>query len=608
MTVMKHRTMSSKLLAAAALLAAAVRLLSGAVITGELKQWHNVTLTFDGPATSETAEPNPFLYYRLNVTFSKGAKRYTVPGYFAADGDAAETGAAAGNKWRVHFVPDEPGVWTYRVSFRFGPEVAVSLDPQAGRPLPGDGASGRFTIAPTDKRGRDHRAKGLLQYVGEHYPRYAGTGEYFIMVGTQSPENFLAYFEFDNTVDHRGAAAKGMAFPDGLHHYEPHVKDWRPGDPTWKGGKGKGIIGALNYLAGKGMNTFYTLTMNVGGDGREIYPWIDYDERARYDVSKLAQWEIVFSHADRLGLQIILITQEEENEQLLGKLGVLRKLYYRELVARFAHHHALIWDLDEEMDRWRYFTTRDIQDIANYLRALDPYRHPIQYVQWKAELIADEKTYGRLLGFPNFDAVAMQHDPENTHAETIKWVDRSAAAGHKWLAGVIEVNPGIAPDQEDFWHDKVRKFSIWGNLMAGGFGTIFFFTRPHDDLNCEDWRSRDHLFDLMRYAHEFFTRYLPFHRMRHRDELTPAPEDYVFAQEGEVYAIYLPEGGTPQLDLSGVRGEFRVQWYDPRHGGALRDGTVRAVEGGGLRSLGSAPAEPKKDWAVLVRRVSGKER
>jgi hypothetical protein len=97
----------------------------------------------------------------------------------------------------------------------------------------------------------------------------------------------------------------------------------------------------------------YSLTMNVGGDGQEIYPWTSYEERAGYDVSKLAQWEIVLSHMDRLGLQLMVITQEEENEQLLGKLTTLRKLYYRELIARFAHHHALIWDLSEEMDRWR---------------------------------------------------------------------------------------------------------------------------------------------------------------------------------------------------------------------------------------------------------------
>ena len=579
-------------------------------VTGELKQWHDVVLTFDGPPASESGDPNPFLNYRLNVVFTKATRTVTVPGYFAANGNAAETSAAAGNQWRVHFVPDETGEWTYRVSFRTGNDIAVDPDPAAGRSLPPDGLSGKITIAPTDKSGRDHRALGTLRYVGEHYAQYAGSNQYFIQVGTQSPENFLAYWEFDDTVDHGGAENR---LRDGLHRYEPHIRDWRDGDPTWKGGKGKGIIGAMNYLAGKGMNTIYSLTMNIDGDGREIYPWTSYSERARYDVSKLAQWEIVFSHMDRLGLQLMLITQEEENEQILGKMTTLRKLYYRELIARFAHHHAILWDLSEEMDRWRYYTTADIQEICNYFKQLDPYRHPIQYVQWKGELVPDDKGYGRLLGFPNFDGTAMQHDPEFTHGATMKWVDASAKAGHKWLVGVIEINPtstGVVPDSADYWHDKVRKSSIWGNLMAGGSGTVFFFgyAYPNSDLDMEDWRSRDHFWDLQRYAHEFFTLYLPFHRMRHADGLTTDPRDFVFASPGEIYAIYLPEGGISELDLTAATGEFEVKWYDPRFGGALQDGSVRTVRGGALRSLGQAPREPDKDWTILVRRpppVSG---
>ena len=52
-----------------------------------------------------------------------------------------------------------------------------------------------------------------------------------------------------------------------------------------------------------------------------------------------------------------------------------------------------------------------------------------------------------------------------------------------------------------------------------------------------------------------------------------------------------------------MRGAFEVKWYDPRFGGELQDGSVRTVEGGGIRNLGQAPAERTKDWAVLVRRV-----
>jgi hypothetical protein len=571
-------------------------------IVGERKQWHDVQLTFAGPQTSETAKLNPFLNYRLNVTFRHGDKVYVVPGYYAADGNAAETSATAGNLWRVDFVPDEVGTWTYTASFRTGPEVAVSLDPNAGTATSFDGTRGAFTVAPSDKTGRDARANGMLRYVGKHFLQYASSKRYFVMAGTQSPENFLAYYQFDNTRDFRGQ--KGLPYPDQLHHYDPHVRDWKPGDPSWQGGKGKGIIGALNYLASKGMNSFYTLTMNNYGDAMDINPWISYDEHTRYDVSKLGQWEIVFSHMDRLGMQVMMITQEEEGEQTLGKMSVERKLYYRELIARFAHHSGIVWDLDEEMDRFRYFKTQDIEDIANYIKAIDPYKHPIQYVQWKAELIDDQRTYGRLLGFPNFDSTALQHDAENTHAETIKWLDKSDAAGHPWLVHLIEMNPGVRPDTEDYAHDRVRKLAIWGHYMAGGTGTMFFFTDPIGDLNMEDYRSRDHLFDLIHYAQDFVVRYLPVQDMRHADELTPAKDDYVLAKPGQIYAVYLPEGGSTALDLSQTPGRFEVKWYNPRAGGELQDGSVRTVEGGGSRSLGKAPSDTSSDWAVLVRKVN----
>ncbi|MCH8286443.1 DUF5060 domain-containing protein [candidate division KSB1 bacterium] len=260
-------------------------------MTGELRQWHTVTLTFNGPNTSENATPNPFRDYRLQVTFTgPGGRVSEVPGFYAADGNAAESGATSGRKWSVRFVPDAVGDWTYVASFRTGQDVAIRSSPSAGTPTAFDGATGAFTVAPTNKTGSDFRGRGLLQYVGERYLMFAATGERFLKGGADSPENFLAYAEFDGTYDAGG---------NFLHRYEPHVADWEPGDPTWQGGKGKGIIGALNYLSGKGVNSVYFLTYNVdGGDGRDVWPWTGDRERARFDVSKLEQWEIVFAYMD----------------------------------------------------------------------------------------------------------------------------------------------------------------------------------------------------------------------------------------------------------------------------------------------------------------------
>jgi len=140
-------------------------------VSGELKKWHKVTLTFTGPETGEAAQPNPFRDYRLSVTFIKGQKQYIIPGYYAADGTAAETSAKTGNKWRVHFVPDETGSWTYAVSFRTGPDIALMSDPKAGSPAAFDGVTGTLEISASDKTGRDHRAKGLTSRAAPTAPR-----------------------------------------------------------------------------------------------------------------------------------------------------------------------------------------------------------------------------------------------------------------------------------------------------------------------------------------------------------------------------------------------------------------------------------------------------
>lgn len=131
-------------------------------INGSLKQWHTITLTFDGPMLEETSEDNPFLNYRMEATFGNGVKQYTVPGYFAADGDAAETSTESGNKWQVHFTPDTTGIWNFEISFRKGRNIAISNDPSAGEGTAFDGKKGQFEIFPTDNADRDFRGKGRI--------------------------------------------------------------------------------------------------------------------------------------------------------------------------------------------------------------------------------------------------------------------------------------------------------------------------------------------------------------------------------------------------------------------------------------------------------------
>ena len=163
-------------------------------ISGELKQWHKVTLSLDGPfAHEQDDEPNPFTDLAFNVTFTheSGSPKYVVPGYFAADGDAANSSADSGTKWRAHLSPDKAGKWNYAVSFTKGKVAALDGKGEALKPF--DGVSGSFEVGAADKTGRDFRGKGRLQYVGTHYLQFAGSKEYFLKAGADAPETLLAY-------------------------------------------------------------------------------------------------------------------------------------------------------------------------------------------------------------------------------------------------------------------------------------------------------------------------------------------------------------------------------------------------------------------------------
>jgi len=550
------------------------------LVTGERKKWFPLTLSFMGPESSETAEANPFTDYRLWVHLSRQGKTVTVPGYYAADGNAAESGADSGGTWRARFTPDEQGPWEYRVSFRTGKNVAIATGEDSGEPVAFDGATGRFEVGPAEASSPGFYAQGVLKHTGKRYPQFAETSEYFIKGGADSPENFLAFADFDGTPP--------------SHRYDPHAADWRFGDPVWRGDKGKNIIGALNYLSGKGMNSVYFLTMNVEGDGKDVWPWTADTERFRFDCSKLDQWEIVFSHMDRLGVMLHVVTQEQENDQLLdgGELGIERRLYCRELIARFAHHPALVWNLGEENTN----TPVQRRAFAEYIRGLDPYDHPIVIHTFPSKR---QEVYSDLLGYATLDGPSLQlSDMRETYGETLKWMTRSRERGRPWFVCLDEIGPpsiGVKPDSEDPDHDDVRRYALWGNLMAGGAGCEWFF---QSDNGCEDWRSRDRMWELTRYALDFF-RQIPFVEMEPVEGAATGEGVWCLAKPDEVYAVYAPVGGGLQLTLP--EGRYDASWYNPREGGDLQ--MSHEIQGGDSLEAGHPPSDPERDWVLLVKKV-----
>jgi hypothetical protein len=183
-----------------------------------------------------------------------------------------------------------------------------------------------------------------------------------------------------------------------------------------------------------------------------------------------------------------------------------------------------------------------------------------------------------------------------------------------------EVGPaalGVQPDADDKSHDAIRQWGLWGHLMAGGAGVEWYFgstevgvlgrekQRIWWDLEAEDWRTREEMWRQTRVALEFFHRHLPFTRMQPQDRLASG-DAWVLAEPGEVYAVYLrPPWSTRSttLDLGPWPREYEVRWYDTLAGGEPRPGAVTRIVGPGPQPLGAPPADPERDWVVLVRRL-----
>jgi Domain of unknown function (DUF5060)/Putative collagen-binding domain of a collagenase len=547
------------------------------VVTGELLQWHTVTVGFSGPPASETGmtlpgayrAPSTFADYLLDCTFEHAASnaKFVVPGYYAGDGKGANQLSIGGNIWYCHFTPPTTGLWSWKTKYAQGTNVA-----QNGGGNPGgffDGASGTMDIVASDKTGRDFR--GLGRVVAKNGQYVFPNGQVLRKVGPSSPTNLLDYADFD--------AAKADA-----KTYSAHVADYTATDPTFADGKGKGLIGALNYLSSKGVTSLAVTTFDVQSG---VFPFLlKFDNQLQYDLSKIAQWQVVLEHANKVGIALTIKLQSDDDDLNMnqGKLFEERKLYYREMIARFGHHLAVTWDLGLDL------TPEQIEERSAYIKLTDPYSSPVAVRTSSATALTAWAPITTL------DVVSLQTDSMATIADaTASW----RAAGYIVTSdqqGLPAV--GVKPDAEDPTHDEVRTNALWGNLMAGGSGVGYYFgtSFAESDVSLQDFRSRDALFAQSKVALDFFASMAT--------PLTPSnalvnPGNWCLSSPSTL-VVYQQAGNAATVT---VTASYQVQWYNPRTGGALQTGSVASIDAGTAVSLGTAPTEATADWVVVLTAV-----
>lgn len=560
---------------------------------GSRKARQKLTFSWEGPYRTEAKET--FLNFRMEVAFTDPTgQQMLVPGYFAADGRAGESSATAGNVWRAHLVPLVPGEWTYRVRFYRGDGLAIIPSVEKGQSPALQENSGTFRVLPADEAAAGFLGKGKLQYAGGPFLRFTD-GDYFLKMGANSPEVFLEYADFDGT--------------DSERSYSAHLKDWTEGDPVWQGGKGKAIIGIVNYLKEQGINAHYFLLMNAYGDGKKAYPWTGPDSFYEYDVSKLDQWQMVFDHMMEAGVMPQLVLSEQENQSYFetkegGVFADSRKVYYREMAARFGYLQAVTWNIGEESG-WEKEPTygkaingQQRKEFAAYLRELLPYEELIVVHNGPSNTDA---IFEELLGHPAYTGISYQGNFENPlygYERIRHWREASDRWGHPWVVSYDE--PYTNPEFPDL--DTWRKHSLWAALMGGAAGAALYVGKGRD-LTIEDYRLYESYWKTMDRARRFFVdNHLPFNEMKPMESSEVGGGWGMSANSGD-YLLYLPEGGKGRMKVPA--GAYRLHWFDPAMGELYSTGLPRQVWHKGWMEAGNMTFKPQADWLLWLSRENG---
>lgn len=606
-------------------------------VGGTAVQHQTITVEWDGPAVGEgIGTTNPFLNHRLDVEFSNGQTSYTVPGYYAIDN------ATGQDIWRAHFTAPTAGQWDFTPNYYIGGNVAVTDINALGVPNATEinGQTGSVNIAAADPNAAGFLSKGTLQYTGGHYLQFAN-GDYYLKGGADSPENFLGYEGFDNTTKNSVPPARGI-----LHTYSTHVADWQAGDPDWDdddadaiANDGRGIIGALNYLHNLGdtaytgpakVNSIYFLPMNIGGDGQDTHPFASTtldlagnssNDNLRYDLSKLDQWETVFTHAQKKGIMLHFVLNEAEapNKQELdnASLGDERKLFYREMIARFGHHQAIVWNVSEEYNLGNGFGANDpaeaatVETFADWIKSIDPYGHPVTVHNAGNPNPGGGPTAGSwqyFIGDVSWDATSLQlFNNFQTLGDAVEAFRTATANAGRPIPIMIDEPESV----EDVSFDQVRKEMMWDILLSGG--NVEWYTRSQDQ-SLDNFRLLEQVYEETFYARRL-VEMTPFWEMNPADNLLSGEDGFagdsdpgeVFAKTNDTYALYLPGSDatdTGVLDLGGASGKFVFRWYDPTTG-QFADSPLGIVAGGGF-DLPDTPGTNgggDSDWAALLTRL-----
>ncbi len=495
-------------------------------------KWQTIELALSGPKLRSRGGPNPFAVMVEGTFTAPGGRTFRVPGFYDGDG----RGGPDGPVWKLRFAADEVGAWTWR---------SRSANSQL------DGQAGSFTVVPPAADAPDFYRWGRLEAVAtaENNIRYLKfrDGPYWLKAGCDDPENFLGAYQHYDTLKKRQAA--------------------------------------VDYLAGRGVNSLYIMSHNIGGDDNDVWPWLGKTAReakahgagdVRFDLAKLAEWRALFVYMQRRGVVVYLVLEDDSAWK-----GYDHGRYYREIVARFGDLPALLFNLGEEHNE-NYRLSEGLT-LARRLEEIDPYGHPrgIHNVNSPNDAYIDA---------PQIDFTSIQTGSPGARRGleqaldhnriAIDWLGRCRSRGKRPL--MIGFDEGRPEERRAAWWAAYLAGAVWeAHVLAP-------YDRPMSAWD-ETWTQLG--------GARAFLESTPFWEMQPHNELVASGRAFCLARLGAAYALYLPAGGAVTVNLPD-EGNYTFAWWSPANGVRGRF-TAGGQTPGGRQSF--TPPAPG-DWALRILR------
>lgn len=494
---------------------------------GQFAKWAKVEIVLSGPKSRGNGQPNPFGIFVDGVFTSPTGKQTKVPGFYDGDG----TGGLDGNVWRVRFSADESGRWTFASTSK-------------NRLL--DGYKGWFTIDAVPNDAPGFYRWGRLEAIGtaSNQIRYLKfrDGPYWLKAGCDDPENFLGGYKSYGTLAKRKAA--------------------------------------VDYLAARGINSLYMMTHNIGGDDKDVWPWLggtaqqamsNAGREARFDVAKLRGWRQLFEYMQAKGIVPYLVLEDDSAWKEYD-----HSRYYRELIARFGDLPALIFNFNEEHNE-NYRLPVSLA-FMQQLKDMDPFDHPrgIHNVNQPDDQYVDASQ----VDFTSIQtgSPGRHPDPMMHNQLSIAWINRCKSRRKRVL--MVGFDEGRPEEDRRCW---------WSGYLGGGVWEAHVL-KPYD----RPMSAWENVWTELGGARAFMES-LPFWQMEPSNALVKSGTAFCLAKPGQVYALYLPRGGRVTVELPpGER--FVSAWWKATNGTAGQFQHTRHIHGG--RQEFTAPGAG--DWALRI--------